>query len=95
MFLSIENLSTSERRRLEMMFGNRLSAYQNVHYQVCVEEVLAALENNLEPEELETFMTSSMSGTIISEMAQDLYVETGENWDEIYEKAVYLIRTML
>ena len=78
-----------------MMFGNRLSAFYNVHYQVCIEEILAALENNLEPEELETFMTSPMSATTISEMAQDLYAETMDNWDDIYEKAVYLIKVVL
>ena len=95
MFLSIENLDERELRKLEMMFGNRLSAFHNVHYQVCIEEILAALENNLEPEELETFMTSPMSATTISEMAQDLYVETIDNWDDIYEKAVYLIKVVL
>ena len=52
MFLSIENLEEKELRKLEMMFGKRLSAFQNVHYQVCVEEILAALENNLELEDL-------------------------------------------
>ena len=95
MFLSIENLDERELKKLEMMFGNRLSAFYNVHYQVCVEEILAALENNLEPEELETFMTSPMSATTISEMAQDLYAETMDNWDDIYEKAVYLIKVVL
>ena len=95
MFLSIENLDERELRKLEMMFGNRLSAFYNVHYQVCIEEILAALENNLEPEELETFMTSPMSATTISEMAQDLYAETMDNWDDIYEKAVYLIKVIL
>lgn len=95
MFLSIENLDERELRKLEMMFGNRLSAFYNVHYQVCIEEILAALENNLEPEELETFMTSPMSATTISEMAQDLYAETMDNWDDIYEKAVYLIKVVL
>ena len=56
---------------------------------------VCALENNLEPEELETFMTSPMSATTISEMAQDLYAETMDNWDDIYEKAVYLIKVVL
>ena len=95
MFLSIENLDERELRKLEMTFGNRLSAFYNVHYQVCIEEILAALENNLEPEELEAFMTSPMSATTISEMAQDLYAETMDNWDDIYEKAVYLIKVVL
>ena len=95
MFLSIENLDERELRKLEMMFGNRLSAFHNVHYQVLLIFLLCILDNNLEPEELETFMTSPMSATTISEMAQDLYAETMDNWDDIYEKAVYLIKVVL
>ena len=89
MFLSIENLSTSERKKLEMMFGNRLSIYQNPHYQICVEEIICALENELE--NYEEFRNNPLFATFVSEMAQELYSFTCYDFDNIYEKAVEIV----
>lgn len=91
MFLEIVDLDQRELKKLEMMFGKRLSAFHNIHYQVCVEEILCALENNLEEDELEAFMTDEMFGTNISELAQELYILSNNQWDDLYEKAVEVI----
>jgi hypothetical protein len=36
MFLEIVDLEPRELKKLEMMFGKRLSAFGNIHYQTCV-----------------------------------------------------------
>lgn len=87
MFLEIVDLEPKELKRLEMMFGKRLSAFRNIHYQTCVEEILCALENNLIEEELNEFMTDEMFGTNVSELAQELYDSSICQWDDLYEKA--------
>lgn len=89
MFLSIEDLSAKELRKLEMTFGKRLSAYQNIHYQMCVEEIICALEN--ESEDYEEFRNDPLFATFVSEMAQELYSFTCYDFDNIYEKAVEVV----
>lgn len=87
MFLEIVDLEPKELKKLEMMFGKRLSAFRNIHYQTCVEEILCALENNLMEEELNEFMTDEMFGTNLSELAYELYNDSMCQWDDLYEKA--------
>ena len=88
MFLEIQNLDQRELKKLEMMFGERLSAFHNIHYQVCVEEMLCVLENNLEEDELRAYMEDEMFGTNISELAQELYAASNNQWDDLYEIAL-------
>ena len=94
MFLNVDGLDTRELRKLELMFGKRLSAFQNPYYLICVEEILAALENEMEEEDLERFKRDPLYGTYISEMAQELYAKADYQWDELYEKAVYIINAL-
>lgn len=89
MFLSIQDLTEKELKKLEMTFGNRLSAYHNPHYQICVEEIICALENELE--DYEEFRNNPLFATFVSEMAQELYSFTCYDFDNIYEKAVEIV----
>lgn len=90
MFLNIQDLTEKELRKLEMTFGNRLSAYHNPYYQICVEEIISVLENELDENEYLEFRNNPLFATYVSEMAQNLYEIIDYQLDEIYEKALYI-----
>lgn len=89
MFLNIKDLTEKELRKLELTFGNRLSAYHNPYYLICVEEIIAVLENELDEEDYANFRNNPLFATYVSEMAQYLYEIIDYQLDEIYEKALY------
>ncbi len=90
MFLNIQDLTEKELRKLELTFGSRLSAYHNPYYQICVEEIISVLENELDKEEYTDFRNDPLFATYVSEMAQNLYEIIDYQLDEIYEKALYV-----
>lgn len=91
MFFSVNDLEPRELKKLELMFGKRLSAFHNPYYQICVEEVLAVLENEMDENELENFKKDSLFGIYVSEWAQELYEIIDYQLDEIYEKASKIV----
>jgi hypothetical protein len=90
MYFNVENLSDKELRKLELLFGKRLSVYRNPYYQICVEEIISVLENEMDEKEYLEFTKDPLFLTYVSEMAQNLYEIVDYQWDEIYEKALYV-----
>lgn len=89
MYLYIENLTESELIVLNELFKNRISEFKDMHYLMCVIEIMNALQQ--EAKDYESVTQNPMFGTYIKEMADSLYHHSNEEFDSIYETAIEIV----
>lgn len=89
MYLYIENLTESELTVLNELFKNRISAFKDMHYLVCVMEIMNALQK--EAKDYESITQNPMFGTYISEMADSLYHHSNDEFHSMHETAIEIV----
>lgn len=65
--------------------------FYNIHHEVCKYEVECVIENSVELPELEAIKQREDYEEIINEFANNLYYKADYQWDQLYEKAEYVV----
>lgn len=84
-----EDLTERELAVLNELFRDKVNAFKDMYYLMCVIEIMKALQE--EAKNYESITQDSMYIIYIREMADSLYCHSKEEFNTIYETAIEIV----
>ena len=86
----IEDLTERELAVLNEIFGDGISIFKDMHYLMCIIEIMKALREEAK-DNYESITQDSMYSIYIREMADSLYYHSNKEFNTIYETAIEIV----